>query len=335
MMTPSRIADPIRPTHDGFCRLGAFGRGRIERPLLYLYILLGTVIALVVYRAVQQDVTMDEAVTVSHWVLRDGYQWTPDTNNHMLNTLLMKISTSVLGVTPFSVRLPALLGAIGYSVSAFLLTLTLFGRTWRSGCVFVILTLNPFIMDYLCVARGYSIAMAAQIFTLYVIASDMMDRVKKPALDERGANRRRARQWIGYIGIWMLTLQFVSALHFNYVLEWKFTADISAAVKVAGDYAKTHNLHLVGTDSTAIAAADFYRKYYGLGFELKSIGPRDLATTLPVMRQDEFDLYLIAPEENPASRAYFERDSKNLQVLYWSPVSHLTVARRMESTPLR
>ena len=54
----------------------------------------------------------------------------------------------------------------------------------------------------------------------------------------------------------MLTLQFVSALHFNYVLEWKFTADISAAVKVAGDYAKTHNLHLVGTDSTAIAAAD-------------------------------------------------------------------------------
>ena len=143
-----------------------------------------------VYRAVQQDVTMDEAVTVSHWVLRDGYQWTPDTNNHMLNTLLMKISTSVLGVTPFSVRLPALLGGIGYSVSALLLALTLFGRTWRSGCVFVILTLNPFIMDYLCVARGYSIAMAAQMFTLYVIASDMMDRVKKPALDERGANRR-------------------------------------------------------------------------------------------------------------------------------------------------
>ena len=47
------------------------------------------------------------------------------------------------------------------------------------------------------------------------------------------------------------------------------------------------------------------------------------------MRQDEFDLYLIAPEENPASRAYFERDSQNLQVLYWSPVSHLTVARRI------
>src|SRR4051794_13284194 len=105
---------------------------RDRRRPVYFHVLLGAFIAIVIYRAARQDITMDEAVTVSHWVLRDGYQWTPDTNNHMLNTLLMKISTSVLGISPFSIRLPAILGAIGYGIAGLMLTLILFGTTWRA-----------------------------------------------------------------------------------------------------------------------------------------------------------------------------------------------------------
>jgi hypothetical protein len=46
---------------------------------------------------------------------------------------------------------------------------------WRAAVAFTILVLNPFVMDYLCVARGYSISLAAHMFTLVVIASDITD----------------------------------------------------------------------------------------------------------------------------------------------------------------
>jgi hypothetical protein len=206
----------MRPIIEALHGSGVFlPPSREARLPLYFHALLGLVVAIVIFRVVRQDITMDEAVTLSHWVLRDAGQWTPDTNNHMLNTLLMKISTSVFGVSPLSMRLPAILGATAYSIAALLLTVTLFGRTWRAAIAFTILVLNPFVMDYLCIARGYSIALAAQMFTLVVIASDIGDRAQKPAHDE-GALKRH-----------FLTVSVVSAIavfaNFTLVVPQAFT----------------------------------------------------------------------------------------------------------------
>src|SRR5674476_1290617 len=77
-----------------------------------------------VARACVQSITIDEADTYLVWVARhDPSQWEAASNNHVLNSLLMRLFTSVFGVSHLSVRAPALLGACvlpGLLVSVFL-----------------------------------------------------------------------------------------------------------------------------------------------------------------------------------------------------------------------
>ncbi len=63
------------------------------------------------YRAVTQSITYDEACTYIQFVR--GSWWNTVTqysaNNHVLFTLLAKLSTDTLGVTELTLRLPTLL----------------------------------------------------------------------------------------------------------------------------------------------------------------------------------------------------------------------------------
>jgi hypothetical protein len=68
-----------------------------------------------ILRACVQSITLDEADTYFWFVARSvGYIWYPFSNNHVLNTLLMWISTRALGNSIITVRAPALIGAILY-----------------------------------------------------------------------------------------------------------------------------------------------------------------------------------------------------------------------------
>jgi hypothetical protein len=73
-------------------------------------------------RACVQSITIDEADTYLVWVARhDPSHWQGASNNHILNSLLMRLFTSVFGVSHLSVRTPALLGAALYIGAAYLL----------------------------------------------------------------------------------------------------------------------------------------------------------------------------------------------------------------------
>jgi hypothetical protein len=120
---------------------------------------------------------------------------------------------------------------------------------------------------------------------------------------------------IGIVGAWMLAFTFIAALHFDYVSEWKFNADIGQAIKIAGEYARSNKVREVATDSQSIAAGDFYREYYGYDFDLQSH---------ETMR-DGFVIYLISPGVQ-ASQEFFQARKHNLKVLFESPISHLIVA---------
>src|SRR6266576_1127310 len=110
-----------------------------------------------VARACVQSITIDEADTYLVWVARhDPSHWQPASNNHVLNSLLMRLFTSVFEVSHLSVRAPALLGASIYILAALLLCRKLTPDLRLQWPLFVCLVYNPFVFDHLVAARGYA-----------------------------------------------------------------------------------------------------------------------------------------------------------------------------------
>jgi hypothetical protein len=152
-----------------------------------LLIFASCVAVLIAARAFWQDITIDEASTALFFVLpvksSEPHHWISHSNNHVLNSLLMTWSTNLFGDSPFALRLPALVGGMAYlGISAALV------RTFTSQAVFAIiafalLALNPFVLDYLFVARGYSVALACQTAAILVLARRVLEtRTSTPVL---------------------------------------------------------------------------------------------------------------------------------------------------------
>src|SRR5437660_3036725 len=96
----------------------AVRRSRI-RPLRsddYVMLLFAVFVILwAVMRACHQSITMDEAMTWRSYVApADPNHWTAHSNNHVLNSVLMRLAIAVFGLSELSVRLPALIGACVY-----------------------------------------------------------------------------------------------------------------------------------------------------------------------------------------------------------------------------
>jgi len=129
-----------------------------------------------VARACVQSITIDEADTYLVWVARhDPSQWEAASNNHVLNSLLMRLFTSVFGVSHLSVRAPALLGAALYILAAYLLCRKLTPELRVQWPVFVCLVYNPFIFDHLVAARGYALALGFLMCMLAIAACTRLD----------------------------------------------------------------------------------------------------------------------------------------------------------------
>ncbi len=116
---------------------------------------------LAIFRACSQAITLDEATTYFWWASGSTYSpFFPSSNNHVLNSLLMWLSTHAFGVSSLAVRLPALLGAILYISICYFLCQSLTGRFSLQLPVFLCLIYNPFILDFMVAARGYGLANA-------------------------------------------------------------------------------------------------------------------------------------------------------------------------------
>lgn len=124
-----------------------------------------------VARACTQSVTIDEADTYLDWVARTSPgHWEAASNNHVLNSLLMRLFTSLFGLSHLTLRAPALIGAAIYISAAYVFCRILTNDTVLQWLVFVCLVYNPFLFDYLVAARGYSLAMAFLMATLVIAA---------------------------------------------------------------------------------------------------------------------------------------------------------------------
>lgn len=131
--------------------------------------LLGLIFAASVYRAATQSITHDEALTYELFV---APPWTVvfnayDPNHHVLHTILSKITVGLLGVSPLSLRLPSLLSGLLYLYVVFRICERLFGTGWYLLLSALLLTLNPYLLDYQSAARGYGMAVAFFLLALW------------------------------------------------------------------------------------------------------------------------------------------------------------------------
>jgi hypothetical protein len=130
---------------------------------------------LVVARAATQSIVIDEADSYSLFATHSWASvFAPSSGNHVLNTLLTVFSTHVFPVTELSLRLPAVFGAAVYIVAAVYLCIKLSESVLIGLSLFVCLVYNPFVLDYLVAARGYSLAVGFFLASIALLSSVML-----------------------------------------------------------------------------------------------------------------------------------------------------------------
>ncbi|MBA3972922.1 MAG: hypothetical protein C0504_01740 [Candidatus Solibacter sp.] len=135
--------------------------------------------AVAVFRAWTQSITHDEAYTWRLFIASpfSSILNTYDANHHILHTWLVRLSTSIAGVSEFTLRLPALAGAALYLWTLTRLSTRLFAHSWLAPASVILLGASPLVMDFQVAARGYGLALAFFFFAfdrlLAVLGGDL------------------------------------------------------------------------------------------------------------------------------------------------------------------
>lgn len=123
------------------------------------------------YKAFHLSFTHDEAYTYTHYVHQAfmdiiSYK-TPYTNNHILNTVLMKYSEVFFGSSELALRLPNILAFVIYSVFSVLLFYKYCPKLILP--FYLLMVLNPYLLDFFALARGYGLSIGFLVMSLYYL----------------------------------------------------------------------------------------------------------------------------------------------------------------------
>jgi hypothetical protein len=110
----------------------------------------------------------------------------PEPNNHIVNSLLMNVSTALAGRDEWAARLPALLGGLVFAGALYFLCGPILG--WRAAAPLVAVWawFLPHVIRYSQTARGYSWALALQVLSI-ILAYLLARRPRSVALGALGA----------------------------------------------------------------------------------------------------------------------------------------------------
>ena len=126
------------------------------------------VLAFNVWKACNVPITTDEAMSYNEFASRDLQKFfgSYDANHHVLHNFLCRYTVRWFGVSEFSMRLPSLLAGAFYLLLIYRFACRLFDG-WLFLVAVALLAMNPFVLDYLSLARGYSMALAFWMLALY------------------------------------------------------------------------------------------------------------------------------------------------------------------------
>jgi len=141
------------------------------RKVRLIYLLIGVIFFLyVLIRAVKVGATYDEIVTLQDFCPLSAFdiffRARPIANNHVLNTLLIKLFFWLGNDSLFIARLPNLLAFISYLYWSYKIAFKNLPRATGLGC-FALLNCNPFLLDFFGLARGYGLALSFMMAALY------------------------------------------------------------------------------------------------------------------------------------------------------------------------
>jgi hypothetical protein len=125
-----------------------------------------------VYRAATISFTIDESISYNVFVplsFMDIVSFKiAIANNHMLNTLCMKYISQLFGSSELLLRLPSILSHIVYIIFSYKIS-----RKVSSPVIllagFLFLNLNPYLLDFFSLARGYAMAVAFTVVSIYFL----------------------------------------------------------------------------------------------------------------------------------------------------------------------
>ncbi|MBI4910157.1 MAG: hypothetical protein HY820_41450 [Acidobacteria bacterium] len=204
---------------------------------------------IIVTRAARQSITIDEADSYLIWATsQEPWHWEGNSNNHILNSALMRLSTNLFGTSPFTTRLPALLGSMLYIGTAVQMVTLLAPNIAVQVSLFVCLVFNPFLLDYLVAARGYSLALGFLMMALVLL-------VRHHLHDDT----RRCPPRLASIGA---CLALAMAANFSFALVCAATFVFAAMEMLL--YQPTGRLRLVLLGATPGALITMFLTSYGL-----------------------------------------------------------------------
>lgn len=141
--------------------------------------------AYIVVRGFTVGITYDEAWTIDGFVSQGWWDViaynSADANNHLLNTVLIKIVHWARGKTLFLERLPNILAGLGYIFLAHRISAGFLKKSLGLA-LFTLLLLNPFLLDFLSLARGYGLALCFQLASLYWLVEFLRQSRQKDAV---------------------------------------------------------------------------------------------------------------------------------------------------------
>ena len=126
---------------------------------------------LIIKKAIFIPFTHDEVSTVSYfskmglWAIV-SYQ-DPIPNNHILNTLLIKLFNGIFGESPFIARLPNVLSFVLYFLVILKIAKELLQDNFVRIAAVALFTLNPYLVDFFSLARGYSLSVALETTSIW------------------------------------------------------------------------------------------------------------------------------------------------------------------------
>jgi hypothetical protein len=111
----------------------------------------------VILRAASVSFTTDEAA--SYGILHGATTFVDTANNQWLNTFLMGVSQHLFGQAELALRLPNI-AAFGLYATATAVLLSRVRRLDAKAVGFALLVINPFLIEFFALARGYGLSLA-------------------------------------------------------------------------------------------------------------------------------------------------------------------------------
>lgn len=143
-----------------------------ERIENIFYIAFGIVCWLLIWqKAINIPMTHDEVGTAIYYgfmSIKDIITYeNPVPNNHILNTLLLKLSMNIFGVHPWAIRLPNILAFLCYYFFAIKFLRKYITNSILQYVGLLLFVLNPYFFDFFSLARGYAMSTALMMASIF------------------------------------------------------------------------------------------------------------------------------------------------------------------------